>query len=866
MQLPALMRTLAAALAAFFMLQALPALAAGNAAPPSDPMVLCTSMSDNLAPHAFPSASGLGCPDLTKLAKTPPRAQKKSPKTGTFLVIDGIEFGDDSSSWSNDGECDDPRFTGENMAVELLAEDAKHDATDCSTLYQSGAITLKPDPKDIVDQIDFGDNSSQWSDDGECDDPRFNGEGSADTLIDEDMAHDANDCRTLFLAGKVDYLGDDPDMTVVEYDGITFGDNTSQWKNDGECDDPRFAGEGMAQVLVEDDREHDAADCLSLYKSGSIQLASNTGTQQTGIDFGDDTSTWNNDGECDDPRFEGDGAASVLLDEDLGHDATDCRTLYQNGSITLKSGSGNTPSDIDFGDDTSSWANDGECDDPRFAGEGSAEVLLDEDKGHDATDCRTLYQSGDIYLAGTQGGGAGQVYDNIDFGDDSSQWSNDGECDDPRFTGEGSAEILLDDDKGHDATDCLSLYQAGKVALLGVDADGNVDFGDDSSSWSKDGQCDDPRFEGVGMAETLLADDAMHDATDCRVLYNSGSIHLAGGNGSSSGGVDFGDDTSTWSKDGECDDPRFAGDGMASTLLQDDAMHDASDCQTLYDAGKIHLVGGQGATPGSVEFGDDSSSWSNDGECDDPRFEGEGMATVLLDEDMNHDATDCSSLYNAGKIHLAGNGGTSGTVTNVEIDGIQFGDNTSDYADNGECDDPLFAGEGAASVLLDADRGHDANDCVSLYQQGRIHLASDKIEIDGIQFGDNTSTWANDGECDDSRFTGDGAFDGGTNDHVGHDAEDCSSNYQAGTVTLKAGASPTLDGTMAEGPAQPAAPANVIDGIDFGDNTALWSNDGECDDPRFEGTGMAASVDEADSGHDATDCMAAYQAGTITAK
>jgi hypothetical protein len=55
--------------------------------------------------------------------------------------------------------------------------------------------------------------------------------------------------------------------------------------------------------------------------------------------------------------------------------------------------------------------------------------------------------------------------DEIDFGDDSSQWANDGECDDPRFEGEGTAATLLDEDRGHDAADCRALFAAGRVRL-----------------------------------------------------------------------------------------------------------------------------------------------------------------------------------------------------------------------------------------------------------------------------------------------------------------------------------------------------------------------------------------------------------------
>ncbi len=118
------------------------------------------------------------------------------------------------------------------------------------------------------------------------------------------------------------------------------------------------------------------------------------------IDFGDNSSQWANDGECDDPRFTGQGMADVLLDEDLGRDANDCRTLYSKGRISLVPGAAKNMS-VDFGDNSSQWANDGECDDPRFTGQGMADVLLDEDLGRDANDCRALFMSGQIQLAGT---------------------------------------------------------------------------------------------------------------------------------------------------------------------------------------------------------------------------------------------------------------------------------------------------------------------------------------------------------------------------------------------------------------------------------------------------------------------------------
>lgn len=117
---------------------------------------------------------------------------------------------------------------------------------------------------------------------------------------------------------------------------------------------------------------------------------------------------------------------------------------------------------VEFGDDRSEWADDGECDDPRFVGDGMAEVLLDENLYADATDCRSLFDAGRIWLRTSTG---------VEFGDDRSQWANDGECDDSRFTGNGMAEVLLDEDLYADATDCRSLFHAGQIALRTGDAD-----------------------------------------------------------------------------------------------------------------------------------------------------------------------------------------------------------------------------------------------------------------------------------------------------------------------------------------------------------------------------------------------------------
>lgn len=118
----------------------------------------------------------------------------------------------------------------------------------------------------------------------------------------------------------------------------------------------------------------------------------------------------------------------------------------------------------------------------------------------------------------------------VNFGDDSSEWANDGECDDGRFTGPGlTSSPLLQENVLADATDCKMAFQIGQLTLAGVSADGTIDFGNDAGDWSNDDECDDMRFAGPGMTTTpLLQDDIMRDATDCRDAFASGLLKLAG--------------------------------------------------------------------------------------------------------------------------------------------------------------------------------------------------------------------------------------------------------------------------------------------------------------------------------------------------
>lgn len=139
--------------------------------------------------------------------------------------------------------------------------------------------------------------------------------------------------------------------------------------------------------------------------------------------------------------------------------------------------------------------------------------------------------------------------------------------------------------------------------------------------------------------------------------------------------IDFGDDASTWANDQECDDPRFAGDGIALTLAESDRMHDASDCRSLFEAGSIYLIEDAAPIDAGVDFGDNVSDGAFDEKCNDPRFAGRGMASPLLDTDMFHDAQDCRTLFEQGSIRLLP-GSTMVLSGRLERGRLGFGDDT----------------------------------------------------------------------------------------------------------------------------------------------------------------------------------------------
>lgn len=327
-------------------------------------------------------------------------------------------------------------------------------------------------------KIDFGNDSSQWANDGECDDPRFIGEGMAVVYSAENTSRDASDCRAAFQAGTIRLREPVAAGGNLVVDGVEFGDDTGQWANDGQCDDPRFVGAGHSGVNSSEHNRADATDCAAAFRAGTIQERPQIpagGLVIGGINFGDDSGVWANDGECDDPRFIGEGHSGVTSSEHDRADATDCAVAFQAGRVRLVDAGGSPAkapampgggaTEIDFGDDSGPFGNDGECDDPRFIGEGMANYAGSDGIRGDASDCRALFERALIRLREPVPEGEQIVLDGINFGDDSGDWANDVECDDPRFQGEGMAETLLDADLHRDATDCAEAYRLGRVTL-----------------------------------------------------------------------------------------------------------------------------------------------------------------------------------------------------------------------------------------------------------------------------------------------------------------------------------------------------------------------------------------------------------------
>jgi hypothetical protein len=127
---------------------------------------------------------------------------------------------------------------------------------------------------------------------------------------------------------------------VATADDMHFGLDSHELALNGTCDDRRFAGPGMGQVLDWRVTGFDATDCRAAFAAGQVRLWSLpdavAATDCTAVDMGDDKGTAPDDGFCDDPRFEGLSTGLRLLPANIGHDTSDCTRLCAYGLIGLR--------------------------------------------------------------------------------------------------------------------------------------------------------------------------------------------------------------------------------------------------------------------------------------------------------------------------------------------------------------------------------------------------------------------------------------------------------------------------------------------------------------------------------------------------
>ena len=249
--------------------------------------------------------------------------------------------------------------------------------------------------------------------------------------------------------------------------------------------------------------------------------------------------------------------------------------------------------------------------------------------------------------------GAGRMF--IEFGVSAVPWSGNRLCDDPRFmNAAGRVDSRMSsppapDALFQDADDCRAAFEARHIVPRMEF--GDVHFTRDSqytrvggSQFLHTGDCDDPRLEGPGIGDetvTLAERDAPFPLA-CRIPFLSGAVTLKAKTGS--GPFVEGYDGGNFTFDGECDDPRFEGAGMASSTIRLNVGRDATDCASS------SVKPTETLPQNSIDFGNNASRFSYDGECDDPRFEGVGMAETLSRVNEMRDAIDCFRAHGAGTI------------------------------------------------------------------------------------------------------------------------------------------------------------------------------------------------------------------------
>ena len=269
-------------------------------------------------------------------------------------------------------------------------------------------------------------------------------------------------------------------------------------------------------------------------------------------------------------------------------------------SLMLVSGANAQDSEISYGNDNGEFAGNGVCDDRRFDGPGTAKTRGWSAVGTDAQDCVDAVKEGSAHLWTLQAGIAGTDVDSLNFGDNTSEYADDGACDDPRFEGHGVTERPVEENVGHDAGDCSRLWEFGAIFMRDIDFDALPEplpsdpfYGDDSGSYASDGECDDRRFVGEGMSAGLNWGETGRDATDCRSMVADGTVKAWDRAMATSkticSAIEWGSDSGDYANDGTCDDYRFEGLGTAGMISREYIEADATDCRKMCDYGLLFL-------------------------------------------------------------------------------------------------------------------------------------------------------------------------------------------------------------------------------------------------------------------------------------
>ena len=115
----------------------------------------------------------------------------------------GRNMGDDSGLNARNGQCNDRRFVGNDVAAFSDAGEAEmgRDATDCRKLLREGRIRWRNEPPaKRKGAPQFGNDLGESPYDGYCDDGRFMGPGMGGTT---EVKKDATDCRMLYKRGLI---------------------------------------------------------------------------------------------------------------------------------------------------------------------------------------------------------------------------------------------------------------------------------------------------------------------------------------------------------------------------------------------------------------------------------------------------------------------------------------------------------------------------------------------------------------------------------------------------------------------------------------------------------------------------------------